>query len=354
MKSNKLSACKYVGLGFLVASILFNHSGVSRGNIVASNNAIQQSKGNIPRGAHTGKKITVASENDNHQSSEDHSFSIEEKRAAPNSIKSINLIGERHSGTKWITQHLEECFGKQVAVDQRYTRWKHWFQYDDTASDEKIGREENYHPTKSSMVVAMFRDPYTWVNSMRKVPHHSPSHFDLDWKSFVTKPWSMPRRKGDKELIKSGSQYSATCLHRFVFNEAMPCSPIDRKFNATYHGRKKTSTPTYELNRDGSGQPYASIVNLRRDKIKNFLDVAKFHGVASFLPVRYEALVTQGTADFIKDIENATGLQAQPGCKISPPRQLSKKVDDIEFIEWMNEYIDWEVEQLIGYSKRDA
>jgi hypothetical protein len=29
---------------------------------------------------------------------------------------SINLIGERHSGTNWITDHLVECFGDQIPV----------------------------------------------------------------------------------------------------------------------------------------------------------------------------------------------------------------------------------------------
>ena len=28
----------------------------------------------------------------------------------------INLIGERHSGTNWITNHLVDCFGDQVQV----------------------------------------------------------------------------------------------------------------------------------------------------------------------------------------------------------------------------------------------
>ena len=28
----------------------------------------------------------------------------------------INLIGERHSGTNWITDHLVDCFGEQIQV----------------------------------------------------------------------------------------------------------------------------------------------------------------------------------------------------------------------------------------------
>ena len=31
-------------------------------------------------------------------------------------VSTINLIGERHSGTNWITDHLRDCFGDQIEV----------------------------------------------------------------------------------------------------------------------------------------------------------------------------------------------------------------------------------------------
>jgi hypothetical protein len=31
-------------------------------------------------------------------------------------VTSITLIGERHSGTNWITDHLNECFGDDLQV----------------------------------------------------------------------------------------------------------------------------------------------------------------------------------------------------------------------------------------------
>ena len=34
-------------------------------------------------------------------------------------VSTINLIGERHSGTNWITDHLEDCFGDQIQVKCR-------------------------------------------------------------------------------------------------------------------------------------------------------------------------------------------------------------------------------------------
>ena len=262
-------------------------------------------------------------------------------------IKSINLIGERHSGTKWITSHLKDCFGEQILVQNRYTRFKHWFQYDDDISKD----EENYHPTNSSLVVSIFRDPYDWVDAMIRKPYHSPNHFDLEWKEFVTTPWTIGYRwRGDEDIIRTGTQDNATCMHRFSFNEIIPCSELDRNMNNITRNGNKVGV-VYELNHDGSGKAYGSILELRRDKVKNFLNVAKFDGVASFIPVRYEELVSRGTRELIGQIENITGIHAK--CKVAPPGEPRTKVLDYDYMQWMSEHIDWEVENLIGYSRRD-
>ena len=39
----------------------------------------------------------------------------------------IHVLGERHSGTKWITQHLVDCFNQTAQIRRGLTRWKHWF-----------------------------------------------------------------------------------------------------------------------------------------------------------------------------------------------------------------------------------
>lgn len=102
-------------------------------------------------------------------------------------VSTISLIGERHSGTNWITDHLEDCFGDQIKVsflqkvmhehlkgntaiqqfvrdvmhissmscillffqvETAFTRFKHWFQFD----DPNVRND-------SAVVIAMFR----WV-----------------------------------------------------------------------------------------------------------------------------------------------------------------------------------------------
>jgi hypothetical protein len=263
-------------------------------------------------------------------------------------ILTINLIGERHCGTKWITKHLKDCFGSQVTVLDRYTRFKHWFQYkEDIITDAK-----HYYPANSAIVVAMFRDPYQWVNAMQKKPFHALDHRNLSWERFVTTPWTIERGENDKKLIESNATINATCVHRFNFNEVVPCSTQDRNDwrNGTHNYTKRGLM--YELNHDGSGNSYESIVDLRRDKIKNFLSVGNYDAVAAFFPVQYEYAVSRGTADVIGAIENVTGLHAQ--CKPSPPRELEPKQLDSNYIKWMNDNVDWEAEKMIGYYKTNC
>ena len=262
-------------------------------------------------------------------------------------IKSINLIGERHSGTKWITSQLDDCFGDRIDVKNRYTRYKHWFQYNDISEDDTY-----YHSPNSSLVVSIFRDPYDWVDSMLKKPYHSPNHFDLDWKTFVNKEWTMGYRyNGDEYLIESGTHHNATCKHRFTFNEIIPCSRKDRNWNnITRYG--KPVGVIYELNQDKSGLPYNSIIDLRRDKIKNFLDVANYDGVASFIPIQYEYMILYGLRELIEQVASITGLK--PKCIPTPPRLKRSKTFDPEYVEWMNAHVDWDVEKLVGYSKKET
>jgi hypothetical protein len=81
--------------------------------------------------------------------------------------ESLHLIGERQSGTRWIHNHLRECFNHSITVEPRLTRWKHWFQYEDDV--------DAFHEIH---VVVLFRNPFDWVESMRKVPNHCPNHIN--------------------------------------------------------------------------------------------------------------------------------------------------------------------------------
>ena len=141
---------------------------------------------------------------------------------------------------------------------------------------------------------------------MRERPHHAHEHIGLTWREFVTTPWTGPRKLNDKQkIIRAGGDIESaikrvgtTCICNFTWTEVVPCSvydAIDVKGYAKY---------MYELNHDGSGRAYPSIINLRREKILNFLSVKYMKAVASFHPLRYEELTSKGTLGMIEALED--------------------------------------------------
>lgn len=119
-------------------------------------------------------------------------------------IENIRLIGERHSGTTFLVRHLKRCFPGR-SVGDFFVAKKHWMQ----ASPEKIISaakkygERGLAPTvlendydaktwwqianapnpksvfRASLLLVVFRDPYDWVEAMRKKPWHWPNHVDV-------------------------------------------------------------------------------------------------------------------------------------------------------------------------------
>ena len=214
------------------------------------------------------------------------------------------------------------------------------------------------------------------VEAIRIEPHHSSYHLNwpnnlitpnssvywkklaepLSWKSFVTKPWvGGERGPFDRNISKSQEEIeNAICMDRYRFEDIIPCSEEDMKIQLGLGGTK------YESIHDGSGRRYPSIIDLRRDKILNHLSVADFLGTRAFLPLRFEDLNTNGTSMLLKSVEKATGLKAKCNATMGKAHRhlLSNKAitrhkplsDD--YIEWMTKYVDWEVENRIGYFKR--
>ena len=239
-------------------------------------------------------------------------------------------------------------------------RFKHWFQQDDPTTDD------------NALVIAMFRDPYDWIEAMRERPHHAHEHIGrmyaykngpmnlhegLPWKEFVSKPWIGPRGPADQAKIEMARKNAKNaedealhlnqwvCLGNYTFNEVVPCSPEDSVKNEGF------ANYMYELRHDKSGLPYESIIKLRSAKVRNFMEVPNFHGVEAFLPERYEALAKHGTADLLKQVEEISGLKAQ--CKpVEGSGEVKHKSVPHDFMEWMNEHHDWDAEAMVGYYKR--
>jgi len=254
-------------------------------------------------------------------------------------VKAIAILGERNSGTRWLWTHLNECFNHSIPVKRELVRYKHWFQ--STHNISKIG--------DNTLVITLFRNVYEWIEAMRKTPHHASNHLHLDWKTFVARPWTMERVGGDLLLA---NRTGRICQEGFHYHEVISC--LKRPLPAEYWEAKNHSyserQPFYELRLDGTGEPYASILDLRSAKIRNFLSTAEYDKVSALWILRYEDLIKKGTSTLIKKLEAATGHAAR--CQpFEAQGDRHRRQLDMDMINWLMKHVDWEAESLIGYYK---
>jgi len=255
-----------------------------------------------------------------------------------NKIKAISILGERNSGTTWIYEHLGECFNHSIPVHRRLTRYKHWFQ------DERVG-----FITKDTLAIAMFRNPFEWVEGMRKKPHHAPMHMYLPWEDFITRPWTMKRAGSDLTLDEEVKQKQFGCQEHFNFNDLISCEkrPYAEGFfkQATRYSEHQ---PFYEMRNDGSGEPFDNLLEMRAAKIRNFLSVVSYENVNKLMILQYEELLREGTDQLIRKIEELSGKMAN--CNPTPPQIRAHRKINSRLFHQLLDRIDWDAEKLIGYS----
>jgi len=147
------------------------------------------------------------------------------------------------------------------------------------------------------------------------------------------------------------------CTEYYHYWEIVSCvrgSRIDPDFKEMYKNNRKVifvngHLPFYELNRDQTGTPYESVLDLRRDKIQNFLSVKHWHWVTDLIPVNYEKLLHEGMDFLIKDIEQRLGETR--ACNVFPPQVRMHNPLTLEYLHYIDDHVDWDTEALVGYTK---
>jgi hypothetical protein len=247
---------------------------------------------------------------------------------------------------------LSECFNHTIPVERHLSRYKHWFQYDDPSVIPQ-----------NTLTIAMFRDPMSWTWAMKEVPHHATEHIDLSWEEFVTKEWSMERVCDDLLWLErqgggamNNSSDGRICQENFRYHEVVSClvRPCPDGYWATpRRHRYSRHQPFYEMRvNDPLGRPYGSILEMRADKIRNFVESATYSNVDGFWHYRYESLLRSGTRDLVERIERATGARRDPDrCRVYGPQERRARPMDPNFFDYMIEHVDWSAEELVGYRK---
>jgi hypothetical protein len=128
-------------------------------------------------------------------------FSIDLARGEPatelTTATHMDIIGERNSGTNWVSSILAKNFvdGKLLGLSNNnniykkfrglYTSefgWKHGFLRRDLI-------EARLSKANQVVFVVILRNPYSWILSMKKLPHHAPDHNGVSLMQFVSLEW---------------------------------------------------------------------------------------------------------------------------------------------------------------------
>jgi hypothetical protein len=224
-----------------------------------------------------------------------------------------------------------------LQVRTKLTRYKHWFQY-----------PGYYRYPHDTLVIAQFRNPYDWLKAMQHVPHHSPAHLpfraDRKWKQFLSTPWTMERVGTDR-----WDNLTEPCQEHFQYKDIVSCAvePLPKSSYNKGMPHYSEHQPFYELRNDGSGKPYDNVMELRSDKIRNFLSIKDYEGIADVWVVQYEYLLTKGTHELIQQIAEWTGLE--PQCQPMPPQQRRNRPVERDMANYIRDNLNWTVESSIGY-----
>ena len=236
-----------------------------------------------------------------------------------------------------------------------FSRPGKWFQTDS---------EPTLESQPQTLVVSVFTNPLDWVENMRQNPLNAPAHKNMGWADFVATPWVRKRSHLDETLGV------ANCSFGFSFEEVVPCM--------TKRDPLSDSFPLYELHPASSvthaGEPYSSLLELRADKIRNFLSAATFDGVVDLISVHYEDLVWDedhaddgsystlpfpGIAGLLEKIRDRTSLipdvdagwiSDEDGIFKAEPLGFERGKLDAHYVQWIDDHVDWGAEKLIDYS----
>lgn len=234
----------------------------------------------------------------------------------PSEIDRFFVMGERCSGTNYVSHLLEKNFSRLAPTSEYgHKHFLSWFDY-----PAPLGcREKETHLEKSDncLFILVVRNPYDWLRSFYSTPHHV--HPDLlhgSFYHFISHPW----------------KYSELYLpHHEAYELIDGMNPETKR-------------------------PFENICELRTYKLRNYLSLGQ--RVKNFCVVRYEEVLKdpKGLIQRLADIYYLTPLQefipitsykGESEKAFIPKRYSSIKRDSLAFI---NHHLDWELENQFGYA----
>lgn len=235
-----------------------------------------------------------------------HSWNHPVDHVSGEEIKAYMILGERKSGTNYLRHLITENIPSLVWREQWHKHIVPWVDLD----DEKVVRanQGEYSIFPDSLYIYIVRNPYDWVRSLFRNAYDSKIDNE-DFDVYISHPW--------------------------------------------YNSWREDILNPY------TGRVFENVFSMRDYKIKSLLKWSQ--RVQNFLIVRYEDIATeQGAQEFMLFLKELVKLDFDVGFT---PVNYHKFNKDRKFIQkpyrlltlsqhsLINESLDWEVEETIGYSK---
>lgn len=240
--------------------------------------------------------------------------------------KYIQIFGERNSGTNYLHFLLEENISN-IKVGYKFG-WKHGFAKK-AMTPEKVNDE--------TLIICLFKDPYSWLVSMQNKPHHAPQLKGLAFSDFIKSEWA----------CYEGDNYDKRNLEN---------DPIKAEQEMMFERNPET------------GERFDNIIKLRSAKIKALRKLEELWPNTLFMT--YEQLLAKPKVTVCK-------IAGEKKLKLAGPVKLSKgyfgknpnkswdrkayydekRYLDIyteEDLQFVNSQIDFEQESFLGYQKIES
>jgi hypothetical protein len=248
-------------------------------------------------------------------------------------VQQIVILGERVSGVPWLKEQLQGMY-PNITVTTKLQREGTWFQ---GPPDKRTPR---------TLLFAVFRNPYDWVEQMRLYPRFMPAHMgqnglSLPWRPFVEKEWAIERPQWDQPPLATEA-----CQLGFSYDQVITCRVTDASNDRL--------NPIYELQKGGT--PFQNILALRAAKIKHiFHDIPQLFQaslVTDPIAIRYETVNLPAylkATPLLAPLFDYLDTELDATFTASPAPVADHENITMEYIEWMNENVNWTAETWLGY-----
>lgn len=239
-------------------------------------------------------------------------------------VNYIQIFGERNSGTNYLKSLLADNILEDIEIGSKFG-WKHGF------TNRKLISQED---TSNILFLLITKQPYAWITSMRRKPHHAPQLYFKSLSDFIRSEW----------VCYKGREYQ-------VRAKRLKENPVRQEEEMLQERNPKTRNRI------------TNVIELRN--LKNEFHLALRQNVENFFHIKYEELL-KDAAQVVAQLADRYDFQVRSEFRDSSlyhgksmneqfarsdyyikeefMKEISK--EDLEFI---NSQIDWNLEAKLGY-----